>query len=164
MFLPTTRAELDKLGWDQLDVILITGDSYIDSPFIGVAVIGKVLQDAGYKVGIIAQPDVQTPDDISRLGEPRLFWGVSAGSIDSMVANYTATGRPRRSDDYTPGGRNTKRPNRATLVYANQIRRYFKNTVPIVLGGIEASLRRVAHYDFWTDKIRRSVLFDAKAD
>ena len=164
MFLPTTRAELDKLGWDQLDVILLTGDSYIDSPFIGVAVIGKVLVDAGYKVGIIAQPDTQSPDDITRLGEPRLFWGVSAGSIDSMVANYTATGRPRRADDYTPGGRNTKRPNRATLVYANQIRRYFKNTVPIMLGGIEASLRRVAHYDFWTDKIRRSVLFDAKAD
>ena len=94
MFLPTTRAELDKLGWDQLDVILLTGDSYIDSPFIGVAVIGKVLMDAGYKVGIIAQPDTQSPNDITRLGEPRLFWGVSAGSIDSMVANYTATGRP----------------------------------------------------------------------
>jgi uncharacterized radical SAM protein YgiQ len=164
MFLPTTRAELDKLGWDQLDVILITGDSYIDSPFIGVAVIGKVLQDAGYKVGIIAQPDYKSEADITRLGEPRLFWGVSAGSIDSMVANYTATGRPRRADDYTPGGRNTKRPNRATLVYANLIRRYFKGTVPIVLGGVEASLRRIAHYDFWSDSIRRSALFDAKAD
>jgi uncharacterized radical SAM protein YgiQ len=164
MFLPTTKAELQKLDWDQLDVILITGDSYIDSPFIGVAVIGKVLLDAGYKVGVIAQPDIHSPVDITRLDEPRLFWGVSAGSIDSMVANYTATGRPRRADDYTPGGRNTKRPNRATLVYANLIRRYFKNTVPIVLGGIEASLRRIAHYDFWTDKVRRSVLFDAKAD
>ncbi len=164
MFLPTTRAELDKLGWDQLDVILITGDSYIDSPFIGVAVIGKVLQDAGYKVGIIAQPDHQSETDITRLGEPRLFWGVSAGSIDSMVANYTATGRPRRADDYTPGGRNTKRPNRATLVYANLIRRFFKDTVPIVLGGVEASLRRIAHYDFWSDSVRRSALFDAKAD
>jgi uncharacterized radical SAM protein YgiQ len=164
MFLPTTRAELDKLGWHQLDIILITGDSYIDSPYMGVAVIGKVLQDAGYKVGIIAQPDIQSEADITRLGEPRLFWGVTAGAIDSMVANYTSTGRPRRSDDYTPGGRNTKRPNRATLVYANLIRRYFKNTVPIVLGGIEASLRRIAHYDFWTDSIRRSVLFDAKAD
>jgi len=164
MFLPTTQGELNKLGWDQLDVILITGDSYIDSPFMGVSVIGKVLLDAGYKVGIIAQPDSQSPDDITRLGEPRLFWGISAGAIDSMVANYTATGRPRRSDDYTPGGRNTKRPNRATLVYANLIRRYFKNTVPIVLGGIEASLRRIAHYDYWEDSIRRSVLFDAKAD
>ncbi len=164
MFLPTTKAELDKLGWDQLDVILITGDSYIDSPFMGVAVIGKVLLNAGYKVGIIAQPDHQSEADITRLGKPRLFWGVSAGAIDSMVANYTATGRPRRQDDYTPGGRNTKRPNRATLVYANLIRRYFKDTVPIVLGGVEASLRRIAHYDFWSDSVRRSVLFDAKAD
>ena len=164
MFLPTIRKELDQLGWQKLDVILITGDSYIDSPFMGVAVIGKVLLDAGYKVGVIAQPDIQSETDITRLGEPRLFWGVSAGAIDSMVANYTATGRPRRQDDYTPGGQNTKRPNRATLVYANLIRRYFKNTVPIVLGGVEASLRRIAHYDFWTNKIRRSVLFDAKAD
>ncbi|MFU8827610.1 MAG: YgiQ family radical SAM protein, partial [Brevefilum sp.] len=163
-FLPTTPEELETLGWDQLDVILITGDSYIDSPFIGVAVIGKVLQDAGYKVGIIAQPDLQSAADITRLGEPRLFWGVTAGSIDSMVANYTATGRPRRADDYTPGGHNTKRPNRATLVYSNLIRRHFKGTVPIVLGGVEASLRRIAHYDFWSDAIRRSVLFDAKAD
>jgi uncharacterized radical SAM protein YgiQ len=164
MFLPTTPKELQDLGWDQLDVILITGDSYIDSPFMGIAVIGKVLLHAGYKVGVIAQPDWESGKDITRLGEPRLFWGVSAGSIDSMVANYTATGRPRRADDYTPGGRNTQRPNRATLVYANLIRRYFKNTVPIVLGGIEASLRRIAHYDYWSDSIRRSALFDAKAD
>ncbi len=164
MFLPTTQKELDALGWHQLDVILITGDSYIDSPFMGISIIGKVLHNAGYKVGIIAQPDYQSGKDITRLGEPRLFWGVSAGSIDSMVANYTATGRPRRSDDYTPGGQNTRRPNRATLVYANLIRRYFKDTVPIVLGGIEASLRRITHYDYWEDSIRRSVLFDAKAD
>jgi len=164
MFLPTTHAELEQLSWDQLDIILITGDSYIDSPFMGVALIGKVLQNAGYKVGVIAQPDHQSRSDITRLGEPRLFWGVTAGSVDSMVANYTATGRPRRADDYTPGGRNTRRPNRATLVYANLIRHYFKNTVPIVLGGVEASLRRIAHYDFWSGSIRRSVLFDAKAD
>ncbi len=164
MFIPTTRAEMSNLGWEQLDIILLTGDSYIDSPFMGVAIIGKVLLEAGYRVGIIAQPDYQAPVDITRLGEPRLFWGVTAGSIDSMVANYTATGKPRRSDDYTPGGRNTRRPNRATLVYANLIRRYFKNTVPIVLGGVEASMRRIAHYDFWSDSIRRSVLFDAKAD
>ncbi len=147
MFLPTTPEEMQNLGWDQLDVILITGDSYIDSPFIGIAVIGKILLDAGYKVGVIAQPDWESDEDITRLGEPRLFWGVSAGSIDSMVANYTATGRPRRADDYTPGGRNTRRPNRATLVYANLIRRYFKDTAPIVLGGVEASLRRIAHYE-----------------
>ena len=164
MYLPTTQAEVNRLGWNQLDIILITGDTYIDSPFMGVSVIGRVLQNAGYKVGVIAQPDYKSDVDITRLGEPRLFWGVTAGSIDSMVANYTATGRPRRMDDYTPGGRNSKRPNRATLVYSNLIRRYFKNTVPIVLGGVEASLRRIAHYDFWADAIRRSVVFDAKAD
>jgi len=163
-FLPTTPQELAERGWDQLDVILITGDSYIDSPFIGVAVIGRVLEKAGYRVGIIAQPDIASPDDITRLGEPRLFWGVTGGSVDSMVANYTASKRKRKSDDYTPGGENTRRPDRAVIVYSNLIRRYFKNTRPVVLGGIEASLRRVAHYDFWSDSVRRSILFDAKAD
>ena len=116
MFLPTTLEETKQLGWDALDVILVTGDSYIDSPFIGTAVIGKVLLQAGYRVGVIAQPDSKTDADISRLGEPRLFWGVTAGSIDSMVANYTALKKPRRSDDYTPGGENTRRPDRATIV------------------------------------------------
>jgi uncharacterized radical SAM protein YgiQ len=170
MFLPTTPEEVKRLGWDVLDVILVTGDSYIDSPFIGTAVIGKVLLNAGYHVGVIAQPDPKTDADISRLGEPRLFWGVTAGSIDSLVANYTALKKPRRSDDYTPGGENTRRPDRATIVYTNIIRRFSKQlhpgqpTRPIVLGGIEASLRRVAHYDFWSDSLRRSVLFDAKAD
>ena len=185
MFLPTTPADVKLLGWDAkpLDVILVTGDSYIDSPFIGTAVIGKVLLNAGYRVGVIAQPDPKTDLDISRLGEPRLFWGVTAGSIDSMVANYTALKKPRRSDDYTPGGENTRRPDRATIVYTNIIRRFTKRAhmpesgnssrrfnvsvagnPPIVLGGIEASLRRVAHYDFWSDSVRRSVLFDAKAD
>jgi len=164
MFLPTTQIEVDKLGWNHLDVILVTGDSYIDSPFIGIAVIGKVLVEAGFKVGVIAQPDVHSPKDICRLGEPGLFWGVSAGSIDSMVANYTALKKKRKRDDYTPGGVNNRRPDRATIVYSNLIRRFFKQTRPIVLGGIEASLRRIAHYDFWSDRIRRSVLFDAKAD
>ena len=164
MFIPTTRRELDELGWKTLDVILITGDSYVDSPFIGVAVIGQVLIQAGYRVGIIAQPDVQSRKDIVRLGEPELFWGVSGGSIDSMVANYTATKKRKRSDDLTPGGRNDRRPDRAVIAYANLIRRYFKNTRPIVLGGVEASLRRVAHYDYWSDSVRRSILFDAKAD
>ena len=164
MFLPTTSAEVKKLGWSQLDIILITGDSYIDSPFIGVSVIGKVLLNAGYRVGVIAQPDFQSDVDITRLGEPRLFWGITAGSIDSMIANYTATGRPRRSDDYTPGGQNNKRPNQAAIVYSNLVRRHFKETVPIVLGGVEASLRRIAHYDFWQNTIRRAILFDAKAD
>ncbi|MDD5191100.1 MAG: YgiQ family radical SAM protein, partial [Dehalococcoidales bacterium] len=164
MFLPTTRAELDQLGWQQLDVILVTGDSYIDSPFIGVAVIGKVLQRAGYRVGIIAQPDLRSDKDITRLGEPKLFWGVTAGSIDSMIANYTSLLKKRRSDDYTPGGINNRRPDRAAIIYTNLIKQYCKQTAPIVLGGIEASLRRVAHYDYWSDKIRGSILFDAKAD
>jgi len=164
MFLPTTRQELEDRGWDQLDVVLVTGDAYIDSPFVGVALIGRVLEGVGYRVGIIAQPDIHSAEDIMRLGEPALFWGVSGGSIDSMVANYTALKKPRRSDDYTPGGRNDRRPDRATIVYTNLIRRYFKDTQPIVLGGVEASLRRVAHYDYWDDAIRRSVLLDAKAD
>ncbi len=163
-FLPTTPAELRERGWDRLDVILVTGDSYIDSPYIGAAVIGRVLEAAGFRVGIIAQPQVDRGDDITRLGEPRLFWGVTGGSVDSMVANYTAAKKKRRSDDYTPGGLNDRRPDRATLVYTNLIRRFFKHTCPVVLGGIEASLRRVAHYDFWSDSIRRSILFDAKAD
>jgi len=151
------------LGWNHLDVILVTGDAYIDSPFIGVAVIGRVLADAGFKVGIIAQPDIKG-DDISRLGEPKLFWGVSGGCIDSMVANRTASGRRRKNDDYTPGGIHNRRPDRAVLVYATLIRSKFKHTSPIVLGGIEASLRRIAHYDYWSNAVRRSILLDAKAD
>ena len=193
MFLPTTRTEMDSLGWDALDIIIVSGDSYIDSPFMGTAVIGKVLADAGYRVGIIAQPQTDTLVDVGRLGEPELFWGVTAGSIDSMVSNYTALKKKRRTDDYTPGGKNNRRPDRATIVYTGLIRRFAKNIrnrpphptllpkgegtsplsprerakgegKPIVLGGIEASLRRVPHYDYWTNKIRRSILFDAKAD
>lgn len=170
MFLPTTVQELKHLGWDALDVILVTGDSYIDSPFIGVAVIGKLLVQAGFRVGVIAQPDPNTLDDIGRLGAPGLFWGVTAGSVDSMVANYTALKKKRRTDDYTPGGVNNRRPDRATIVYTNLIHRFMKTLGerslprPVVLGGIEASLRRVAHYDFWSDRVRGSVLFDAKAD
>jgi len=164
MFLPTTRRELTQAGCSYLDIILVTGDSYIDSPFMGVAVIGKVLSHAGYRVGIIAQPDTNSNIDIGRLGEPRLFWGVSGGSIDSMIANYTSLKKKRKTDDYTPGGLNDRRPDRATIVYTNLIKRYFKNTRPILLGGIEASLRRIAHYDFWSDRVRGSILFDAKAD
>ncbi len=155
---------MDKLGWAKLDVILVTGDAYVDSPFIGAAVIGKTLVNAGYRVGIIAQPDVNSDRDIGRLGEPELFWGVTGGSIDSMVANYTATKKKKKSDDLTPGGQNDRRPDRAVIAYTNLIRRFFKHTQPIVLGGVEASLRRIAHYDFWSDKVRRSILFDAKAD
>lgn len=164
MYLPTTREEMEKLSWEILDIILITGDTYIDSPYMGISVIGRLLLRAGYRVGIIAQPDITSPDDICRLGEPVLFWGVTAGSVDSMIANYTATGKKRKKDDYTPGGINDRRPDRTSIVYANLIKRYFKNTCPIILGGIEASLRRIAHYDFWDDRIRRSILFDSKAD
>jgi len=163
-FLPATREEMDALGWKQCDVILISGDAYIDSPFIGVAVVGRILEKQGYKVGMIGQPDIGSDVDITRLGEPKLFWGVSGGSVDSMVSNYTATKKLRNLDDYTPGGKNNKRPDRAVLVYSNLIRRFFKNTVPIVLGGIEASLRRVTHYDYWSNKLRKPILFDAKAD
>jgi uncharacterized radical SAM protein YgiQ len=163
-FLPTTRIELDERGWDRLDVILISGDSYIDSPYVGVSVIGRVLEDAGFRVGVIAQPALDGPRDVTRLGEPRLFWGVSGGCVDSMVANYTASKKKRHRDDYTPGGVNDRRPDRAVIAYTNLIRHYFKRTAPVVLGGIEASLRRVAHYDYWSDRLRRSILLDAKAD
>jgi uncharacterized radical SAM protein YgiQ len=164
MFLPTTQEELKALSWDRLDVILVSGDSYIDSPYSGIAVVGKVLLDAGFRVGVIAQPGLESADDISRLGEPVLFWGVSAGTVDSMVANYTATLRKRHSDDFTPGGVNDRRPDRAVIAYTNLIKHYFKNTVPIVLGGIEASLRRITHYDYWSDRLRAPILFDSKAD
>jgi uncharacterized radical SAM protein YgiQ len=163
-FLPTTRADMDARGWDYCDVILVSGDAYIDSPFIGVAMVGRMLERMGYKVGMIGQPDINSADDISRLGEPRLYWGVSGGSVDSMVSNYTATKKFRNSDDYTPGGKNDKRPDRALSVYCNLIRRHFKDTAPIVLGGIEASLRRVSHYDYWSDKLKKPILFDSKAD
>jgi len=164
MFIPTTKKECQKLGWNQLDIILISGDTYIDTPYNGIAIVGKILIDKGFKVGIIAQPDIKSEIDITRLGEPKLYWGVSGGLVDSMVANYTATKKFRKGDDFTPNGINNRRPDRAVMVYTNLIRRYFKNTVPIVLGGIEASLRRVVHYDFWSNKIRKSILFDSKAD
>jgi uncharacterized radical SAM protein YgiQ len=163
-FIPTTRKEISDLGWDVLDVILVTGDTYVDSPHMGVAVIGRVLMDEGYRVGIIAQPDVQGDEDITRLGSPKLFWGVTAGAVDSLVANYTASGKRRKKDDLTPGGINVQRPDRAIIIYSNLIRRYFKDQPYIVLGGIEASLRRISHYDAWSNTVRRSILFDAKAD
>ncbi|WP_295002956.1 YgiQ family radical SAM protein [Sulfurimonas sp.] len=162
--MPTTRADMDARGWDYCDIILVSGDAYIDSPFIGVAMVGRMLERMGYKVGMIGQPDVKSGEDILRLGEPRLYWGVSGGSVDSMVSNYTATKKFRNSDDYTPGGKNDKRPDRAISVYCNLIRQHFKNTVPLVLGGIEASLRRVTHYDYWSNKLKKPILFDAKAD
>jgi uncharacterized radical SAM protein YgiQ len=164
MFLPTTKKELNALGWQFLDVILVTGDTYVDSPFIGVSVIGKVLIDAGYKVGIIAQPDIFSGEDITRLGEPNLFWGITSGCMDSMISNYTATNKKRKQDDLTGGGINIRRPDMAVIAYTNLVRRYFKKTKPIVIGGIEASLRRISHYHYKSNRIRRSILFDAKAD
>ncbi len=164
MYIPMSKKEMAKLGWEQLDIIFITGDAYIDSPQIGVALLGKYLIEKGYKVGLIAQPDLTRKKDITALGEPTLFWGVSGGSVDSMVANYTASKKFRKQDDYTPGGSNNKRPDRAVIRYVNLIRQYFKKTQPIVLGGIEASLRRITHYDYWSNKIRKPILFNAKAD
>jgi uncharacterized radical SAM protein YgiQ len=163
MFLPTTKDEIARLGWDRADIILVTSDAYIDSPHIGIAVIGKYLMHHGFRTAVIAMPSTASDADIARLGEPKLFWGVTGGSIDSMVANYTPTLKKRHQDDYTPGGVN-RRPDRATIAYTNLIKRYFKDTVPIVLGGLEASLRRVAHYDYWDNAVRRALLFDAKAD
>ncbi|MBW1615623.1 MAG: YgiQ family radical SAM protein [Deltaproteobacteria bacterium] len=164
MFIPTTKQELKTLGWNKLDIIIVSGDSYIDNPFIGAAVIGKLLISKGFKTGIIGQPAINSNADITRLGEPKLFWGITGGCIDSMVANYTASGKKRKKDDYTAGGLNNKRPDRAVIVYANLIRQHFKNTQPLILGGIEASLRRIPHYDYMSNKLRRSILFDAKAD
>jgi uncharacterized radical SAM protein YgiQ len=158
-----SRAEMDRLGWDQIDVLLVTGDAYVDHPSFGAALLGRWLGEHGYRVGIVAQPRWDTPQDVARLGRPRLFAGVTAGALDSMLAPYTAFRKKRRDDAYTPGGRAGARPNRACIVYTNLIRQAFPG-LPVVLGGIEASLRRITHYDFWTDKLRRSILLDAKAD
>ncbi len=163
MFIPTTKDEVRKRGWDSLDIILVSGDTYIDSSYNGSAVIGHYLIDAGFRVGIICQPRTDSDADIMRLGTPLLYWSVSGGCVDSMVANHTPTGKFRKDDDFTPGGMNDRRPDRACIVYSNLIRRFSKG-IPIVLGGIEASLRRVVHYDAWSDSLRRSILFDAKAD
>lgn len=163
MFLPTTPEEVRSRGWDGLDIILVSGDTYTDNAYNGTALIGHWLVDHGLRVGIIAQPDVSSGDDISRLGQPELFWSVSAGCVDSMVANYTPTRKFRKEDDFTPGGVNNRRPDRATIAYTNLLKRHIKGR-PVFLAGIEASLRRIAHYDFWSDSVRRSVLFDAKAD
>jgi uncharacterized radical SAM protein YgiQ len=158
-----TKKEMNNLGWEELDVILVTGDAYVDHPSFGVALIARVLEDSGLRVGVISQPDWRTADDITRLGKPKLFFGITAGNVDSMVANYTASRRKRRTDDYTPGGYAGKRPDRATIVYSNLVKKYFKD-VPVIIGGIEASLRRFAHYDWWSDSVRRSILLDSKAD
>jgi uncharacterized radical SAM protein YgiQ len=162
-FLATTRKEMDELGWDQCDVIIVTGDAYVDHPSFGMAIIGRLLEAQGFRVGIIAQPDWEDDQAFRVLGRPRLFFGVTAGNMDSMVNRYTSDHKVRNDDAYTPGGEGGARPDRSVLVYANRCRQAFKG-VNLVIGGIEASLRRLAHFDYWSGKVRRSVLFDAKAD
>src|ERR1700759_5666691 len=162
-FLPMSRAEMDVLGWDACDIVLVTGDAYVDHPSFGMAIVGRLLESQGFKVGIIAQPDWQSAEPFKALGKPPLFFGVTGGNMDSMVNRYTADRRLRHDDAYTPSGEGGKPAGRCTLVHAQRCREAFKD-VPIVLGGIEASLRRIAHFDYWSEKVRRSMLADAKAD
>ena len=162
-FLPTSRAEMEALGWDSCDVILVTGDAYIDHPSFGMSVIGRVLEAQGFRVGIIAQPDWHSAEGFKVLGKPNLFWGVTAGNMDSMINRYTAERKIRSDDAYTPGNVAGRRPDRAATVYCQRCREAFKD-VPILLGGIEGSLRRIAHYDYWSDTVRRSIVVDSKCD
>ncbi|UDF37714.1 UNVERIFIED_ORG: YgiQ family radical SAM protein [Shinella sp. XGS7] len=162
-FLPMSRKEMEQLGWDSCDIIIVTGDAYVDHPSFGMAVIGRTLEAQGFRVGIIAQPDWQSAEPFKALGKPNLFFGVAAGNMDSMINRYTADRKIRSDDAYTPGGEGGKRPDRATLVYTQRCKEAWSD-VPVIIGGIEASLRRIAHYDYWQDKVRRSILVDAKAD
>ncbi len=162
-FLPMSRAEMEQLGWDSCDVIIVTGDAYVDHPSFGMAIMGRLLEAQGFRVGIIAQPDWHSAEPFKQLGKPNLFFGITAGNMDSMVNRYTSDKRIRSDDAYTPGGVGGKRPDRSVVVYAQRAREAFKD-VPIVVGGIEASLRRIAHFDYWSEKVRRSILLDAKAD
>ena len=162
-FLPMSRAEMERLGWDSCDIVIVTGDAYVDHPSFGMAVIGRVLEAQGFRVGIIAQPDWQSAEPFKALGRPNLFFGVAAGNMDSMINRYTADRKIRSDDAYTPGGAGGRRPDRATLVYTQRCKEAWPE-VPVVIGGIEASLRRIAHYDYWQDKVRRSILVDSKAD
>lgn len=161
--LPMSRAEMDQLGWDSCDIIIVTGDAYVDHPSFGMALIGRLLEAQGFRVGIIAQPDWSSAESFRQLGKPNLFFGITAGNMDSMVNRYTADRRIRSDDAYTPDGEAGKRPDRSVVVYAQRAREAYKG-VPVIIGGIEASLRRIAHYDYWSDKVRRSVLPDSKAD
>jgi uncharacterized radical SAM protein YgiQ len=162
-FLPMSREEMDALGWDSCDIIVVTGDAYVDHPSFGMAIVGRVLEAQGFRVGIIAQPDWRSTADFTKLGKPNLFFGITAGNMDSMVNRYTSDRRIRSDDAYTPGGEGGKRPDRSVIVYAQRVREAF-NDVPVVVGGIEASLRRIAHFDYWSEKVRRSILLDSKAD
>ena len=162
-FLPMSREEMDQLGWDSCDVILVTGDAYVDHPSFGMAVIGRVLEAQGFRVGIISQPDWRNAESYKVLGEPNLYFGVTAGNMDSMINRYTADRRMRHDDAYTPHDEGGKRPDRAVTVYTQKCREAYSH-VPVVIGGIEASLRRLAHYDYWSESVKRSVLIDSTAD
>ena len=162
-FLPISRADMEKRGWEQCDFVYVTGDAYVDHPSFGHAIISRVLEAHGYKVGIIAQPDWKNPQSITVLGEPRLGFLISGGNMDSMVNHYSVSKKRRSRDSYTPGGEMGKRPDYATIVYGNLIRSVYKHK-PIIIGGIEASLRRLAHYDYWSDRLKRSILLDSQAD
>jgi uncharacterized radical SAM protein YgiQ len=162
-YLPMTASEMHQLGWQECDIILVSGDAYVDHPSFGTAIIGRYLENCGYKVGIIAQPDCQKDSDFMVLGAPKLYFGVSAGNLDSMLNHYTAMKKIRSSDAYSPDGKTGLRPDRASIVYTQILKRLYKQ-IPVVLGGVEASMRRIPHYDYWSDKIRNSVLLDAKAD
>src|SRR5688500_1209864 len=162
-FLPMSREEMEALGWDSCDIIVVTGDAYVDHPSFGMAIIGRVLEAQGFRAGMIAQPDWRSTVDFERLGKPNLFFGITAGNMDSMVNRYTSDRRMRSDDAYTPNGEGGKRPDRSVIVYAQRAREAFGD-VPVIVGGIEASLRRIAHFDYWSEKVRRSVLLDAKAD
>jgi uncharacterized radical SAM protein YgiQ len=162
-FLPMSRAEMDQLGWDSCDIILISGDCYIDHPSFGMALVGRLLEAQGFRVGIIAQPDWQSAEPFRALGKPNLFFGVTAGNMDSMINRYTADRRPRSDDAYTPNAEPNKRPDRAVTVYAQRCREAYPG-VGVMIGSIEASLRRIAHFDYWSDKVRQSVLITSKAD
>ncbi|MFW6306173.1 MAG: YgiQ family radical SAM protein [Bacillota bacterium] len=163
VFLPISKNDVKKRGWKQLDFIIVSGDAYVDHPSFGPAVIGRILENAGYRVGIIPQPDWRGINDFKRLGKPRLAFLVTAGNMDSMVSNYTVNKNIRREDAYSPGGKTGRRPDRATIVYCNRLKEVYKN-IPLIIGGVEASLRRFAHYDYWDDKVRRSIMFDCRAD
>ncbi len=154
---------MDTLGWDSCDIIIVTGDAYVDHPSFGMAIVGRLLEAQGFRVGIIAQPDWQSADAFKALGKPNLFFGVAAGNMDSMINRYTAERKMRSDDAYTPGGMGGKRPDRCSLVYSQRCKEAWPD-VPVILGGIEASLRRIAHYDYWQDSVRRSILLDATAD
>src|SRR5215211_395174 len=161
--LPATRAEMDARRWDAVDVVLVSGDAYVDHPAFAMGILGRVLEAAGYRVAILSQPDWRSAEPWRRFGRPRLFFGISAGNMDSMINHYTANKKVRNDDAYSPGGRIGLRPDRATLSYCQRAREAYPG-VPVIAGGVEASLRRLAHYDYWSDKVRRSILLDCKAD